>query len=214
MTVDIDRHSLSTHSLTTIEAVRERIGEESPRTRFKVFDRLDETALRFLASAPFMLLSTATADGTPDVSPKGDDPGFVHAEDPRTLLIPERKGNRMILGLQNLLANPRVALLFLVPGVEETLRVHGRAELTADPEVLERLSARGQPALLAIRVHVERCFFHCAKAFRRSKLWTPSAWPEPVEVSFGRMIAPRLGGGEELAKEIDARIEESYRTGL
>jgi len=150
----------------------------------------------------------------PDVSPKGDGLGFVQLEDARTLLVPERKGNRMILGLQNLLANPRVALLFLVPGTEETLRVHGRAELTRDPDVLERLSARGQPALLAIRVRVERCFFHCAKAFRRSRLWQPDTWPERLRISFGELLAPRLGGGEELAARIDRGIGDDYRSNL
>ncbi len=99
-------------------------------------------------------------------------------EDERTLFVPERKGNRMILSLQNILANPRIALLFMVPGTDETLRVQGRATLTAEPPVLERLTARGQPALLAIRLEVETCFFHCAKAFRRSQLWQPATWPE------------------------------------
>jgi len=150
----------------------------------------------------------------PDVSPKGDGLGFVQLEDARTLLVPERKGNRMILGLQNLLANPRVALLFLVPGTEETLRVHGRAELTRDPDVLERLSARGQPALLAIRVRVERCFFHCAKAFRRSELWKPDTWPENLRISFGKLLAPKLGGDAQLARTIDENIEKDYEANL
>jgi PPOX class probable FMN-dependent enzyme len=202
------------HTLTTVDAVRAIIGPESAAVRVKVFDRLDATSRTFVARSPMILLSTASADGTPDVSPKGDGPGFVLAVDDHTLLIPERKGNRMILGLQNLLANPRVALLFLIPGVEETLRVHGRAELTADPALLQRLRAREQPALLAIRVQIERCFFHCAKAFRRSKLWRQEAWPEPVKVSFGKLLAPRLGGGADLEQQIDAAIDEDYRSNL
>jgi PPOX class probable FMN-dependent enzyme len=161
-----------------------------------------------------VLLATSDADGYPDVSPKGDEPGFVAVDDDQTLLIPDRKGNKLIFGLQNLLANPRVALIFLVPGTEETLRVHGTAELTADPAVLERLSARGQPALLAIRVRVERCFFHCAKAFKRSGLWRPESWPARLRISFGKMMAPKLGGGDELAHSIDRMIEEDYETNL
>jgi len=111
--------------------------------------------------------------------------------------------------LQNILANPQVALIFLLPGTDETLRVSGRAELSVDPALLERLSARGQPALLAIRVRVERCFFHCARAFLRASLWNPASWPSPPhKVSFGRQLAPKLGGGDALAEQIDAAIDK------
>lgn len=202
------------HRLTSIEQVRAIIGEEVPVVRTKLFRSLDEAAINFIKHSPFLLLATADAEGTPDVSPKGDEPGFVAVEDDRTLLIPDRKGNKLIFGLQNILANAGVALIFLVPGTEETLRVHGSAELTASPEILERLSARGQPALLAIRVRVERCFFHCAKAFKRSRLWQPESWPERLGISFGKLLAPRLGGGKELERSIDQMVEEDYKTNL
>jgi PPOX class probable FMN-dependent enzyme len=202
------------HLLTSLEAVRAIIAPESPATRTKLYPALEETACGFIQHAPLMLLATVDRDGRPDVSPKGDGPGFVAIEDERTLLIPERKGNRMILGLQNILATGRVALIFLVPGTEETLRVHGRAELTADPAALARLTERGQPALLAIRVHVEQAFFHCAKAFKRSKLWQPDTWPANLRVSFGRMFAKRAGANADIAAKIDAAIEENYRTEL
>lgn len=200
--------------LHTLAQVRALIGEESPATRTKLNPELDETSLAFLAKSPFALLATCDAEGRPDVSPKGDGPGFVLAEDARTLLIPEQKGNRLIFGLQNILATGRVALVFLVPGTDETLRVHGRAELTADPEVLARLVQRGKPALLAIRVHVERCFFHCAKAFRRSRLWSSETWPPKLHISFGTMYAKKHGASADLAAKIDASIEENYRTEL
>ena len=202
------------HRLTTTEQVRAIIGEEVPVVRAKLFDALDETAVAFIQHSPFLLLSTADANGKPDVSPKGDGPGFVAIEDERTLLVPERKGNKLIFSLQNILANPRVALLFLIPSTGETLRVQGTAELTADPKVLERLAARGAPALLAIRVRVETCFFHCAKAFKRSKLWDAPSWPEPLRVSFGRMMARKLGGGAELEGTIDQMIEDDYKNNL
>ena len=182
--------------------------------RTKLFRGLDETAITFIKQSPFLLLATADAEGTPDVSPKGDEPGFVAVEDDQTLLIPDRKGNKLIFGLQNILMNARVALIFLVPGTEETLRIHGSAELTAAPEIVERLSARGQPALLAIRVRIERCFFHCAKAFKRSRLWRPESWPERLRISFGKLLAPRLGGSEELERTIDRMVEEDYKTNL
>lgn len=138
----------------------------------------------------------------------------MSVEDESTLLIPDRKGNKLIFSLQNILANPQVALIFLVPGTEETLRVHGTARLTADPDVLERLDARGQPALLAIRVRVDACFFYCAKAFKRSRLWDPASWPQPLRVSFGKLLARKLGGGAELEGSIDRMIEDDYKNNL
>jgi hypothetical protein len=202
------------HRLATLEQVRAIIGPEAPAIRAKFFPALEETSSHFIRHAPLLLLATVSADGRPDVSPKGDGPGFVAIEDERTLLIPERKGNKLIQGLQNVLATGRVALAFLVPGTEETLRVHGRAELTSDPAVLARLSERGQPALLAIRVHVEQVFFHCAKAFKRSKLWQPDTWPAKLRISFGSLLAKKLGAGDEAAQKIDAAIEEDYRSSL
>jgi PPOX class probable FMN-dependent enzyme len=202
------------HRLTTLDQVRAIIGAEVPTVRAKLFRGLDENAKGFIARSPFLMLATTDADGRPDVSPKGDHPGFVAVEDAQTLLVPDRKGNKLIFGLQNILANPRVALIFVVPGTEETLRVHGAAELTADPAVLERLTARGQPALLAIRVRVEQCFFHCAKAFKRSELWRHESWPARLRISFGKMLAPKLGGGDEMAASIDRMIDEDYETNL
>lgn len=202
------------HALTTVEQVRAIIGDESPVVRTKLFQGLEATAKGFIARSPLVLLATADRDGRPDVSPKGDEPGFVAVEDDQTLLVPDRKGNKLIFALQNILANPTIALIFLVPGTEETLRVHGTAALTADPAVLQRLTARGQPALLAIRVRVERCFFHCAKAFKRSRLWHPETWPPNLRISFGNLLAPRLGGGDDLAGSIDRMIQEDYKTNL
>ena len=199
--------------ITSEDALRERMGEPHPATRQKVFEELDEQMRAFVLRSPFCLMATTDAEGNPEVSPKGDGPGFALVEDDRTLVLPDRKGNKLLFGLQNLLANPRVGLIFLVPGTDETLRIGGRAELRTDPELLARLSARGQPALLAVRVRVERAFFHCARAFLRAELWNPKTWPEPIRVSFGRQLAPRLGGDAKLAEAIDANIEKG-RTDL
>jgi len=199
--------------IETLAALRERIGEPNPATRQKLFDRLDEQMRAYLARSVFCLLATSDSAGNLEVSPKGDSAGFTLVEDERTLVVPDRKGNKLLFGLQNLLTDPRIGLIFLVPGTDETLRVNGRAELRVDPELLVRLSARGQPALLAIRVHIERCFFHCARAFLRAELWNPETWPEPQRVSFGRQLAPRLGGDAKLAEAIDASIEKG-RTDL
>lgn len=202
------------YALTTVEQIRAIVGEENPVTRSKFFAGLEPTAIDFIGRSPFLLLATSDGEGRPDVSPKGDGPGFVAVEDQHTLLIPERKGNKLIFTLQNILANPRVALIFLVPGTEETLRVHGSAELTNDPAVLERLTQRGQPALLATRLRVDTCFFHCAKAFKRSHLWQPETWPEHLRISFGKLLAPKLGGADDLAKAIDELVEDGYKNEL
>jgi PPOX class probable FMN-dependent enzyme len=202
------------HRIRTLKEVEGIVGEASPVTRKKLVPELDESALEFVARSPFALLATADADGAPDVTPRGDGPGFVLVEDARTLVLPERNGNRLVFALRNLLANPQVALIFLIPGTDETLRVHGRAELTRDPALLERLSARGRPALLAVRIRVSRAFFHCAKSFRRAQLWDHTQWADPMKVSFGKIMAPKLGGGPELVETIDRAIEEDYQRGL
>lgn len=199
------------YRITTVSALRERMGEPGPSTALKVWPGLEGPAEAYIETSPFLLLATADTDGNIDVSPKGDGPGFVAVEDARTLLIPDRRGNKLLFGLQNILQNPHVGVIFMKPGTEETLRVNGRAELTADPAILERLSARGQAANLAIRVHIEECFFHCAKAFKRARLWEPESWPEASRVSWGALMAPKLGGGEELERRIDAAIEEDAR---
>src|SRR5262245_52909802 len=196
------------HRITTLEQLRDRMGEPHPATRQKVFAGLDEQMTAFVERSPFCILATSDADGQLEVSPKGDGPGFVAIESPHSLVVPDRKGNKLLFGLQNILANPNVALIFLIPGTEETLRVRGRAELTTEPELLARLSARGQPALIGIRVAIERCFFHCPRAFLRADLWKPETWGEPQRVSFGRQLAPKLGGGAELAARIDEGLEK------
>lgn len=202
------------HAIASLERLREIMGEPGPGTALKLSPALDSFMRDYIARSPFVVMSTADAAGRQDSSPKGDEPGFVHVADDSTLLLPDRSGNRLLFGLQNLLVNPNIGLLFMIPGVNETLRVNGRAELTADPELCAGLASRGRPALLVARVTVEECFFHCAKAFLRSSLWKPAAWPERPTISFGKMLAKKLGGDEQMAQGIDAMIEENYRTDL
>jgi uncharacterized protein len=202
------------YRITTVEQLTATIGTPHPMTPQKVLPALDEYAIGFIARAPFLVISTADADGNQDVSPKGDGPGFVAVEDARTLLIPERKGNKLMFGFRNILSNPHVGLLFMVPGTNETLRVNGTAEITAEPAVLARLTARGAPALLAVRVTVRECFFHCAKAYIRSQLWKPESWGERMQVSFGKMFARKADLGEDAARQIDQAIAEDYKNNL
>jgi hypothetical protein len=200
--------------IETPEALRELIGEQAKGIDLKNQDTLDEFATDFIARAPFLILATADADGRLDASPKGDAPGFVHVEDERTLVIPDRPGNKLVYGHQNILDNPRVGVIFMIPGTPETLRVNGTAQLTRDPDLLETLAARGRPAVLGIRIHVEECFFHCAKAFIRSKLWKSEEWPERKRISFGEMFAKKVGAGGDAAKAVDDAVEADYRDNL
>jgi uncharacterized protein len=202
------------HRIETVEQLREVIGEPSPVVAMKVAATLDAFARAYIQRSPFVVMATADAEGNHDVSPKGDGPGFVAIEDERTLLIPDRKGNQLVFGLQNVLQNPHIGLIFLIPGTGETLRVNGTAELTRDPALLERLTARGKPAVLAIRVHVRECFFHCAKAFLRAQLWTPEAWGERHRVSLGKITSQRFNGNDDMARQIDELIADDYRNNL
>jgi len=202
------------HRVETVAQLQALIGDPNPMTPKKLFSALDETAVDFIARSPFIVLGTADAQGNQDASPKGDSPGFVAVEDEHTFLIPERKGNRLMFSLRNILANPQVGTIFLVPGTDETLRVNGTAALSDDPDLLGRLSARGAPALLAIRVTVRECFFHCAKAFIRSQLWRPETWPDRQKISFGKILTAKIGGGEELARQVDRAVEQDYKNNL
>jgi PPOX class probable FMN-dependent enzyme len=204
----------SAHRVETVAQLQALIGEPNPLTPKKLSSALDEAAIDFIARSPFLVLATADAQGNQDASPKGDGPGFVAVENEHTFLIPERKGNRLMFGLRNILANPQVGIIFLVPGTDETLRVNGIAELSDDPDLLVRLSARGAPALLAVRVTVRECFFHCAKAFIRSQLWKPETWPARQKISFGKILTAKVGGGDELARQVDQAVEQDYKNNL
>ncbi len=198
------------HCITTVEQLNALLGVPNAMTPKKLLARLDDQAIDFIRRSPLLVIGTADADGNQDVSPKGDPAGFVAVENDITLLIPERKGNRLMFGFRNILVNPHVGLIFMVPNTDETLRVNGVAELTTDPAILERLPARGAPALLAIRVTVRECFFHCGKAFIRSALWKPESWPARGRVSFGKYI----GTGEAIARQVDRAVEQDYKANL
>jgi len=185
------------------------IGPEPPGLAEKNQPALDDFAVEFIAKSPFLVLSTADAEGRIDASPKGDAPGFVQVQNERAIVIPDRLGNRLAYGHRNILANPRVGVLFMIPGTPETLRVNGRAELSAEPELLDQMAARGRSAVLAIRVQIEEVFFHCAKAFLRSQLWKPETWQERHEVSFGKMYAAKKKAAASTATAIDADYRDN-----
>lgn len=200
--------------ITSEAELRKILPQPRETTKAKLLDHLDEQAIAFLAAAPFLLLATSGADGAIEVSPKGDEPGFVQVEDARTVLIPDRAGNNLAFGLRNILQNPRIGVIVLRPATGETLRFSGSAEIRADADLLQRLAVHGKPAVLALRVRIERAYFHCARSVLRAGLWQPDTWPAAQKVSFGRIIAPRTGGDAATADRIDEFVANGYRTGL
>ncbi|MBT4522869.1 MAG: pyridoxamine 5'-phosphate oxidase family protein [Halieaceae bacterium] len=199
-----------TYEISSVSKLRDLLGEPSELASQKVFDYVDQYAAEFIAKAPLAVLATSDSEGRLDLSPKGDAPGFVLVEDQNTLLLPDRPGNRLAYGFENILQTGRAALIFMVPGVRETLRVNGRATLSYAPDLLERLSARGKPAVLCTRIAVEESFFHCGKAMIRSRLWQPDSWPENARANLGKQLSAKLAGSDELTDHIDAALEDSY----
>lgn len=163
--------------ITTLEELRSIYGDVSPRAAAKQIDHLDAHCRRFIALSPFLVVATTDGERL-DASPKGDDPGFVVVEDDHHLLIPDWPGNRRIDGMRNLIRDPAIGLLFMIPNVQETLRVNGRAAIHAEPGLRERFARGGRLPLTVMRVRAEEVFLHCAKAFMRSRLWEPAQWPE------------------------------------
>jgi uncharacterized protein len=197
--------------ITSEQELREVVGTPAARAVLKERPALDEHCRTFISHSPFLLMATAGADGRCDVSPRGDAPGFVLVLDDRRLVIPDRPGNKRVDGMRNLLVNPHVGLLFVLPGREETLRVNGRAFIMRDPELLERCVAHGKTPLLAIGVEVEESFFHCAKALRRSHLWAPEQWPaSDVLPSYACMLFDQIQPEGLTVQDYERDIEESY----
>lgn len=165
--------------ITDIGRLRELLPEfTGSNTDLKVTDRINPVARKFIRYAPFVILATKASEGLIDVSPKGDPAGFVEIHNEKTLIIPDRLGNHRIDGFVNILTDPNVGLLFVVPGHSDTLRVAGKARIVKDSAINQRLSVNGKESLLAMVVEVEEVFMHCSKAFIRSRLWQPDNWPE------------------------------------
>ena len=201
--------------ITSVDELRSLMGEPSEVALRKDIGRLDKHCRNFIARAPFVLVSTADRAGRCDVSPKGDAPGFCLIVNDHQLLIPDRPGNKRYDGIRNLLENPGIGLLFLVPGSEETLRINGRARIVRDPEWLERLAAHGKPAQHAIAVEVEEAFLHCAKCMKRSGLWEPARWPDRDGLaSPAQMFRDHAKLTSMTVEELDQRLQEGYRKNL
>lgn len=191
-------------------ALRSLYGEPSGASLAKEVDHVHPHYRAMIEAAPFMVMATSGQDGL-DVSPRGDPPGFVVVEDEKTLLIPDRRGNNRTDSLTNLITDPRIALLFLIPGVGETLRVNGTAEICVDPALLERFPAQGKLPRSVIVVHVERVYFQCPKALVRSELWNPEKHVERRSLpSTGTMLAD-ITRGEVGGPEYDKAYPERLK---
>jgi uncharacterized protein len=199
--------------ITTETELAVILGEPTAAAAGKERTALDDVHRQWLAASPFCLVATSAADGSCEVSPKGDPPGFTLVLDDTTIALPERAGNRRADGFRNILANPHVGLIYLLPGRGDTLRINGRARLVRDAALLDRMVVKGHRPLLAMVVEVQQVFFHCAKAFLRSGLWEPETWQPDVVPSRARIAHQQERASEELA-DIERYYGEQYTAGL
>ena len=187
--------------------------EPAARAAQKVIDHLDVHCRNFIAMSPLCILSSADAEGNADASPRGDPPGFVKVLDDKTLLLPDRPGNNQVDSLQNIVQNPGVGLLFFVPGMNETLRVKGKAEIVTNTALLETMIMQRKAPLSGLKVTVEEAFLHCGRALIRSRLWDPEVQIDrSTYPTYGQVLASQIKGAN--ARKIDASEEEANRDRL
>jgi uncharacterized protein len=189
--------------------LRDTLGEPSALVQSKVSDRLNDLTRQFVERSPFLCLATSAADGTCDVSPRGDPAGFVKVLDEKTLLLPDRPGNKLADSFRNVLQNPHVALLFFLPGVSDTFRVNGRATIVDDSELLEPCAVAGKVPALGLRIEVDEAFTHCPKAFLRAQLWDPALYVDRDELPSAGEIMRSVNGTTE-AETYDVERAERY----
>jgi PPOX class probable FMN-dependent enzyme len=193
--------------VNNVDELRAIVGEPDQYVANKVKDRLSPIQRDWLAHSPLGFVATTDADGSVDISPKGDPPGFVHVIDDTTIAIPERPGNKRVDGYRNVLERPHVGTLFLIPGRGDTLRINGTARILADADYFDAMTVKGKRPILALEIDVEEVFFHCAKAFLRSDAWDPSTW-NPTAVPSVAQIAKAIRYDWTQA-ELDARYSEA-----
>lgn len=199
--------------LTTIEQLEAIYGQPHERAVRKEIPYVNEDYRAFIEVAPFVVLATAGPDGL-DCSPRGDAPGFVRLIDERTLALPDRIGNNRVDSLRNIIAEPHLALLFIVPGVGESLRVNGRGRISNDPELLESFAVDGKLPRTVLLIDVDAVYFHCSKALVRSKLWDPAQHVERSRLPSAGEIHRRINGASFDAATYDRELVERLRTGL
>jgi PPOX class probable FMN-dependent enzyme len=197
------------HVVTSVDELRERYREPSRLVKAKKVGTVDQTTRAFIAASPFVLLATAASDGSCDVSPRGGPPGFVRVLDDRRLALPDLSGNNLLDSLINVTSNAHVGLLFLLPGRDETLRIDGRAWVTVDPSLLELWEGELRRPKAVVGVEVVHAFIHCAKSFRRGRVWDPSSWAELAAPDACELLVSHLALDASPA-DVRANLEEGY----
>lgn len=205
-------HRLTAHTIESEDALRELLGAPSELVQRKIIAHLNPLTRQWIERCPFVLLATADERGHCDVSPRGDPAGFVRILDDSTLLLPERPGNKLADSLRNILSNPHVGLLFLIPGVTDSFRVNGRATITTDPALLAESAIGGKVPKLGILIDIESAFTHCSKASLRSELWNPERFAERATLpSPGALHRSIVGESFDAAKYDEERAARYAR---
>ena len=200
--------------VTSVAELREMLGGPNQRAATKVRPVLHERDKEWLAASPFCLIATAATDGSCDVSPKGDPPGFARPLDDATIAIPDRAGNHRFDGFVNLLSNPQIGLLFLIPGRPDTLRINGRARLIREAPFFDDMIVAGSRPQLAVLVGVQEVFYHCPKAFLRSALWDPATWHPDAVPSTAKIVKSVQADIEETVADLERHYGPGYLRGL
>ncbi|WP_373232083.1 pyridoxamine 5'-phosphate oxidase family protein [Cohnella sp.] len=201
--------------LSSEEEIRELLGFPSEIVKKKTVHDLDFHCRNFISLSPLLFLSTSDDEGFCDVSPRGDAPGSVIVLDEKHLVIPERPGNRRLDSLRNILLNPRVGIIFIIPGLEETLRINGKAYVIKDEKILDLMKAKDKKPVLGIGVEVEECFIHCAKAFKRSRVWESKSWVDVDTLpSIPSILKDHVNSTEFTTEIIRKGLQESYEKRL
>ena len=200
--------------ITREDQLTDILGEPSELVKQKFGETLNEAMKEFIRRSPLVFYATTDADGLIDVSPKGDAPGFVQVDSNGNLLVPDRPGNKLAYSYRNLLSNPAIGLIFVVPTMTETLRVKGTAVISRDPEILAQLGARGKPATLCAHIEVNACFFHCGKAMIRSEMWKPGNWTEYKDSLLAKGLATQIKAKEITEQVVEDALEQSYEQNL
>ncbi|MEH3131935.1 MAG: pyridoxamine 5'-phosphate oxidase family protein [Mycolicibacterium neoaurum] len=204
---------VSATEVTTVEQLRAIVGHPHQAVADKVAGALADVHRVWLQNSPLCFVATTDAQGRVDVSPKGDPPGFVHIIDDSTIAIPERPGNKRVDGYLNVLQNPHVGTLFVIPGRGDTVRVNGTARIVSDADYFDALAVQGKRPILALEIAVEEVFFHCAKAFLRSDAWKPETW-DPESVPSTAQLAKSFKAEQTLAELEAYYSEENFRKQL
>jgi uncharacterized protein len=200
-------------TVTSEERLREIIPQPDKLVLDKVIDHIDDNVRRFIESCPYVILSTANNMGVCDSSPRGGQPGFIRVLDDHRLLLPESTGNRRADSISNILRNPSVGMLFLIPGYEETLRINGHAVVTEDPEMLSLFAWSEKPPVIAIGITIAECYLHCGKAALRASLWNPMGWPDVMKLPSAAEILrdhTQASHGDGSAEHMERILHESY----